>query len=419
MGEINKALGKAIRSIGKDWKKAKRQADKEDRVQRRDLSRMRTYSPPRQTIQAACFEVMERAYMRASAGGKLMANARQIMYAARPLVIPICGQFFKNSSSFTQDVLPKYLRMYPGKTAGWHVVYDARGRFVEPHTKKRVDLGTVEVRQYIRNWTNAGFEPEEDLKLGFKVETSGPTNRYKFALFVEKEGFYPLFKQVNLASQYDLAIMSTKGMSVTASRELVDRLSSKGVTILVARDFDKSGFSIVHTLRSSSLRYRFSTVPKVIDLGLRLADVQEMGLESEPVEYRHGKDPRWNLRESGATQEECDFLVGRGSWGSWEGQRVELNAMTSDQFVTWLKNKFAELGVAKVLPDDDLLDKVYRTAARRAAVQEAIGEIMETFKLQDVDVPANLREQLEHRLDGSTLSWDEIVWVLAGGKAGE
>lgn len=420
MGEVSEALTKSIKSIGKDWKKAKKQSDKKDRVSRRSLDRMRTRMPPRQTIQAACFEVMETAYMRASSGGKLVANARQIMYAARPLVMAICGEFYKNSSSFTQGILPKYLRENPGETAGWHVVYDARGKFIEPHTKKRVDLGTVEVRQYVRGWKSSGFKPGEDLNLGFKVATRGPADRYKWALFLEKEGFNELFKQVGLANQYDIAIMSTKGMSVTASRELIDRLSSRGVTTLVARDFDKSGFSIVNTLRTSSPRYRFSSRPNVIDLGLRLIDVQEMALDSEPVEYAHGKDPRYNLRQSGATQAECDFLVqGGGRWSGWEGQRVELNAMSSEQIVTWLKNKFVQHGVAKVIPDDDMLDRVYRAAARRAVVQQAVNEVMETFSLEDVDVPANLREQLEHRLDGSTLSWDKIVWVLASGKAGE
>ena len=32
-------------------------------------------------------------------------------------------------------------------------------------------------------------------------------------LFIEKEGFLPLFEAVHLAERYDLAIMSTKGMS--------------------------------------------------------------------------------------------------------------------------------------------------------------------------------------------------------------
>jgi hypothetical protein len=58
--------------------------------------------------------------------------------------------------------------------------------------------------------------------LSLGINTSGPVNRYRYALFVEKEGFDELLKSVKLARRFDLAIMSTKGMSVTAARHLVD-----------------------------------------------------------------------------------------------------------------------------------------------------------------------------------------------------
>jgi hypothetical protein len=52
----------------------------------------------------------------------------------------------------------------------------------------------------------------------------------------------PLFQQVELAERYDLAIMSTKGMSVTAARELLDRICRRhSVPLLVLHDFDKAG----------------------------------------------------------------------------------------------------------------------------------------------------------------------------------
>ena len=78
--------------------------------------------------------------------------------------------------------------------------------------------------------------------------------------------------------------MSTKGMSVTAARLLLDRLSKRDLKrILVLHDFDVSGFSIFGTLGTSGRRYRFTNDVPVIDLGLRLAHVDEMDLQSEPV----------------------------------------------------------------------------------------------------------------------------------------
>jgi hypothetical protein len=48
-----------------------------------------------------------------------------------------------------------------------------------------------------------------------------------------------------LAEKYDLAIMSSKGMSVTAARQLADRICSRyNIPLLILHDFDIAGFSI-------------------------------------------------------------------------------------------------------------------------------------------------------------------------------
>jgi hypothetical protein len=49
----------------------------------------------------------------------------------------------------------------------------------------------------------------------------------------------------------------------------------------------------------------------------------------------------------------------------WIGERVELNAMTSDQLIAWLERKLAEIGVQKVIPDRDALANAYRRAVRQ------------------------------------------------------
>ena len=133
-----------------------------------------------------------------------------------------------------------------------------------------------------------------------------------------------MFNAVRLAERYDLAIMSTKGMSVTASRMLLDQLSNRGLKrILVLHDFDVSGFSIFGTLGTSSRRYRFTNDAPLIDLGLRLDQVEEMDLESEPVPVKDDWEKRAaTLKRHGATAAEIDFLRHR---------RVEINAMTSRQ----------------------------------------------------------------------------------------
>jgi hypothetical protein len=232
-------------------------------------------------------------------------------------------------------------------------------------------------------------------------------------LFIEKEGFTPLLNASRIAERYDIAIMSTKGMSVTAARKLVDELSRCGVTTLVCHDFDKSGFEILHTLRTDTRRYRFTSPPRVVDLGLRLTDVQAMNLQSEPVSYPSGIDPRIKLDECGATPEECSFLVRRDTSGGWIGRRVELNAMTSDQFIAWLEEKLADAGVQKVVPDQAALEYAYRRAVHHKRVQEVLNEAVRDIDEDEcIPMPDDLEARIREQLKGSTKAWDEVLWNL-------
>ncbi len=55
---------------------------------------------------------MEEAYLKASAGGTVPANARQIYYVARPLVQALLGpeDQARRTTYFTQDLLPDFMR---------------------------------------------------------------------------------------------------------------------------------------------------------------------------------------------------------------------------------------------------------------------------------------------------------------------
>jgi hypothetical protein len=180
--------------------------------------------PLRQTsIKDAAAAVMETAYLKASDGGKLPANARQVMYAARPDILAATGADKLGDAYFTQAILPDFIEANPRLCADWDVVFDARGHFVEPHTGRTVPLGTIEVRSYLGDRPRLG--PAVALRSDRSYPTSGPDNRFKNIVFIEKEGFGPLLDTAQIAERFDIAIMSTKGMSVTASRMLLDRLA--------------------------------------------------------------------------------------------------------------------------------------------------------------------------------------------------
>lgn len=411
MSDLLDALNKTIRSTTKDFEKQKKRASREERLDRRQRRELQSVYVPKTTLKEAAFEVMEEAYNQASSHGHFSANARQIMYKARPLVMALTDdRCWKGSSYFTQHLLPDFMEENPSITRTWNVVFDARGRMVEPHSGLRTDLGTAEVRAYIELWRH-GVSDTPEVGVPWHVPTLGPAHRYEFALFVEKEGFYPQLKEADIASRFDIAIMSTKGMSVTAARELVEHLSKQGVTILALHDFDKWGLSILHTLRSDTRRYTFHGRPNVVDIGLRLPDVEEMNLSSETVNYHSKKDPSWNLRESGATEEEIEFLVDKYEWGMrWTGKRVELNAMSSEQFIEFVERKLKEHGVEKIIPNQGILENAYRRAYQLAEIEKTIRKELKANRQNKIEVPDDLEDTIRERFKKhDSLSWDEAI----------
>ena len=418
--EILDALQRCVRKVANSWKKEKRQADRHDRLTQNALDGLRKSRQPKSlSIKTAAYRVMKEAYLETSSDGSYPANARQIMYKARPRVLALtAGKCWKHSSQFTQRHLPDFMKEHPTLTADWDVVFDARGRLVEPHTNLRVDLGTLQVRTYVDGWRDDFEDRLADSPIPSSCPTVGPMNRYGFALFIEKEGFAPLLDRANIAGRFDVAVMSTKGMSVTAARALVESLASKDVTILVLRDFDKAGFSITHTLGNDTRRYTFKTKPRVIDLGLRLSDVRSMGLLSEPVDYKsrsdhnHLVDPRINLRECGASEDECAFLVQRRAGFGWAGERVELNAMSSEQFINFLESKLRAHGVRKLVPKPEVLKEAYRRALAVALVNRSISTMTQAAheQSQSAKIPSRLEKEVRRLLkDNQSLPWDAAV----------
>ena len=101
--------------------------------------------------------------------------------------------------------------------------------------------------------------------------------------------------------------------------------------------------AIVETVGSSNRRYTFKNAISVVNLGLRLDDVDRMGLEFEraPLGDVDLAAVRERLRINGATEREIGVLVDKQI-------RCELNAMTSDQFIAFVEEKLDEAGVATI-----------------------------------------------------------------------
>jgi hypothetical protein len=428
-GAVEGSLEQSPESVTRRWTAAVRQAYRSERADARageELLRQERASYP--SVKEVASRLMPEAYQAASGQGRYVAHARQIMYAARPKILaeihPDKATKGLKAHYFTQTLVPDYMTEHPEETADWDVVFDERGHFREPHRQNGreciIGLGTLAVRKYVASWTTRVLADIGLIELPFDVQTCGPTHRYHAVLFVEKEGFDELITQAQIAERFDIAPMSTKGMSNTAARCLVDELSTRGVTIYVLHDFDKSGFAILHTLRTNTWRYRFRTTPKVIDLGLTLSDVNRMDLQPEPVSYRQTVAPKHDLARCGATPDEQAFLVGAerrrnsstGKW-YWPGKRVELNAMTSDQFVTCLENRLIQHGVEKVIPTPNILARAYQRAVRTKAINARLAELQADITRQPTVIPHNLPARVSDVLrEHPELSWDATLWKI-------
>ena len=244
----------------------------------------------------------------------LPANAHSIMYAAWPRIAQMADRDIgrKFDKYFTQTLLPKYIAetkpTWPSK-----VVFDVRGHFAEPHATPRINRhpGGARLSRDIHNHksTDTEFDVREK-----RYPICGPKNRFGAVLFLEKEGFAPLLDEVLLAERYDLAIMSTKGMSVTASRELVPELcATHDVPLMVLHDFDINGFTIFGALRNSTQRFTYRREFRVVDLGLRTR--RHRGARARRRLCLIAEQDAATLRRHGATRQEIDILVG--------GERVE------------------------------------------------------------------------------------------------
>jgi len=225
----------AVEAATSKWTRQKKSEERHPGMIRYRVSRMTR--EPRTTQKEAAWQIMEEAYMAASGNGTLPALARQIFYQARPKIMELTDDKELQYGYFSQTLLPDYIEEH---SVDWNVVYDARGHFEEPHTNRRIGCGTIEVGNYLHAMKEPQVVAAEFSDAN--IDIIGPSGNISAVLFCEKEGFNPLFKEVDLANRYDLMIISTKGVSVTAARLLIDQVcGGNDLPLFVLHDFDFDG----------------------------------------------------------------------------------------------------------------------------------------------------------------------------------
>jgi len=341
---IAQALAKGLAHVTQDHYKEKKRQERWRRP-----SYYRAWSAPRgPTLRDAVFEAMPEAIARASSNGALPFTVRQLYYQIRPLIQGVDREL--DYAYFTPPLVTEYEEEH-GAIGG--LMYDARGHLVGPtgrhppcpecgHALPQhiIPLGTASVQSY--------RIPEWD---------------YKAILYIEKEGFGPIFKVTQFAERYDIALMMGKGYATRAAKALLAAAERRDITVLVLHDCDVDGYEIARTLAHGTRTAR-SGYMKIIDIGLTVADVNAMGLGTEGASGR--KAPSWKLGRI-LSAEEREFLLR-------QRLRTELNAMSSEQLVQYVEGKLADHGLTeKLVPPEDVVAAEFKAASERPLQRAAEG----------------------------------------------
>ncbi|WP_334406007.1 hypothetical protein [Bradyrhizobium sp. AZCC 2289] len=267
-------------------------------------------------------------------------NERQLFYALRPIVMNEIGKEL-NIGNFKEIITD-----YESENGEIPLMYrEPRGSITHPHRNETFTLGTLMVEEYER-----------------------PSWNFNKLVYIEKEGAQEALKQNRWCERHDCAVMSSKGFSTRAARDLIDKLAEhdESVEVFCVHDADASGTMIYQTLQEET-RARGARKIKIINLGLDPWEAVAMGLEVETVEQGKYPKPVANyIRE----REDGHY------WENWlQTHRVELNAMTTPQLIQWLDEKMARFGSGKLIPppqvlEQDLADRIENKV--RATITERI-----------------------------------------------
>lgn len=128
------------------------------------------------------------------------------------------------------------------------------------------------------------------------------------------------------------------------------------------------------------------------------------------IERPAQENPRPGLIERGATPAEAAYLVTGKKDERWTGQRVELNALDSQQFLDWLEGKLQAHGVKKFIPDDAAaINAAWKRAWRIHKLNEVIAKAAESLP-EPPEPPADLSARIRAILDKqSALRWDAAL----------
>jgi hypothetical protein len=269
------------------------------------------------------------------------------------------------------------------------LIRDTRGVYVEPHGGELTQMGTVTVAAYSR-----------------------PPWSYSNILFLEKEDLVSALRQSGFLDRWDCFALSSKGFSSRAARDLIDKIGSSGkeepTKFFCVHDADASGSLISQTLTRAT-KARGARLVEVIDLGLFPWVALSEGLLRERVERKSNK--RRPVADYIKARDRANNASGNPTdepnWESWlQDWRVELNAMTTAEFVAWMNREFKKHGAAKVIPSEQVaLESVSESieatlsSTAKEEVREERREELEELEQRLADLESEIEEEAAKRTE--------------------
>jgi hypothetical protein len=286
-----------------------------------------------------------------SGDGEFRFNERQLFYALRPIVMKETGEELKIGNFKT--IITDYESEH-GEISGMY--REPRGSIYHPHRRETITLGTLMVEDYER-----------------------PEWLFNKVVYIEKEGFSEALKDVRWAERHDCMLMSSKGNTTRAAKDLVDKLAEhdEPVTIFCVHDADAYGTMIYQTFQEAT-KAREARKIRIVNLGLEPWESIEMALEVETVEQGDRRKPVADYVREWDDED----------WGEWlQTHRVELNAMTTPRFIEWLDGKMA--AYHKLVPPPDVLK-----AELQERIENKVREAITERVLREANVDAQVADAL-------------------------
>ena len=204
-------------------------------------------------------ENLDQAIADVSGDGEFRFGERQLLYVIRKIVSDEIGETLTTANF--KNIITDYENEH-GEIPGMY--REPRGSIYHPHRDETITLGTLMVEEYER-----------------------PAWTFNKVVYIEKEGFSEALKAARWAERHDCMLMSSKGFTTRAARDLVDKLAEhdEPVTIFCVHDADAYGTMIYQTFQEET-KARGARKIQIVNLGLEPWEAIEMGLEVETVEER-------------------------------------------------------------------------------------------------------------------------------------